>query len=324
MKFKKAIVLVFVLFLFVRYFHSLHHLDRKQSVPKINSKIAAKQHQEEFQNVSINKNPQLAKALNGKYPKDGLNPICYTNLLKNQKMPLNSIEKFMSYLGPSTLGAKDYILHLMIKEKRCPNNMYTIVKAHYDDEKKKWSTDKEVDCIDSTMEEQIVHGIPKQGSVYEFGSAKENEFSIAINGDGYFHLKCENEDFLSRSGSFHKNQFGVLVNELGCTLQDEEQNTMMPESLDVGENGCFAESKCIKVVPHSQLLEFENIEVLPHYGLVKFMTNKKLKTVTGVQIISNSAEDLSESTLYSNAKFSDHEDWEFPSENIDCNLSIKY
>lgn len=81
--------------------------------------------------------------------------------------------------------------------------------------------------------------VPMQRVIFEQGilEATGNDFDLAINGEGFFMVEDDGNEFLTRNGRFHFDSNGYLRNEQGAQVVGQGGEIHMPEYFQVNENG---------------------------------------------------------------------------------------
>jgi len=104
----------------------------------------------------------------------------------------------------------------------------------------------------------------KQGRMDQTG----NDLDVAINGKGYFVVRGEREDELTRAGHFNLDATGTIVNSAGLPILDENNQPIVigrgVRQIEIGRDGTVSTEN--GKLSRIKLVEVENEDLLERQG----------------------------------------------------------
>lgn len=256
-------------------------LHEKKGLPVSTPKIVSSSSDEQIQ---IQDTLSTQNSSRAKDPKRMTLEEAYCQIMKmSPQVPISGQSKFDGYFGHDTVARSedhmaigDPIINLLIMDKDCPRDKYSVIKARQKDGH--WITEKTLNCKTVTHEE-LFSAYAVQYTIEFRDRRASNTFNFALNGPGLFVTACKDGLTLTRKGKFQLNGDGNLENSNGCLLLGNFLNPLqvMPgEELGEGEY-CFSEEQCIAVLNRDHLTKFKGKLTAPFDFSIGFQDRELLR-----------------------------------------------
>ena len=170
----------------------------------------------------------------------------------------------------------------MIASSDCPHLKFSTVRVDAFGRLKQF-----IDCRNTSLEELSLTS-SVQGNIQDVDD-RNSKVHLAVSGDGYFVLRCEDGFYLSRSGDF-SDDHGVLKQN-DCFAQTSDQHDFdMTGELD--DNGCDSKNSCLALVSPSASQDVTFMKL----GLLKSL-NPFSGAVEKRRLFRNALEEINPSSL---------------------------